>query len=177
MKKLIMVFLMIILSLNILAEQNYFEVNIGRITKSEDKNLLWPVKSTIITSDYGYRNHPVLKKGKMHKGIDIKASIGTDLRASFTGEVTNVSNNNSYGKMIEIQRNDGLKIRYAHLSNINVSSGEKIEMGQIIGQTGNTGRVTGPHLHMEVFENDEITDPKIYSYFRLDNEYFAFDYK
>lgn len=172
-----MVFLVIILSFNILAEQNYFEVNIGRITNSEDESLLWPVESTFITSDYGYRNHPVLKKGKMHRGIDIKASVGTDLRASFTGEVTNVSTNSSYGKMIEIQRNDGLKIRYAHLSNIKVSKGEKIEVGEIIGQTGKTGRVTGPHLHMEVFKDDKITDPKVYSYFKLNNDYFALDYR
>ena len=141
---------------------------------SIDTNLLlWPVESYNITSDFGMRNHPVLKSNKFHSGVDIRAARGTDLKASFSGKIITATKSSSYGYYIDVEREDGLRVRYAHLDKILVSIDDKVTQGQIIGKTGSTGRVTGPHLHMEIIKDNERINPLTLSYYREGDESFA----
>ena len=129
------------------------------------KYMLWPVSSTNITSGYGYRVHPILKTKKFHRGLDISSPKGTPLKASFTGIVTYASTKGGYGNLIEVERADGIRVRYAHLDKISVSEGDSVKEGQVIGATGSTGLSTGPHLHFEILVNGEPVDPKKWNYY------------
>jgi murein DD-endopeptidase MepM/ murein hydrolase activator NlpD len=120
--------------------------------------------STIATSDsvdpypaYIYPVHGVLTSrfgwrwGRMHKGIDIAAAIGTPVVASAEGTVTYADwNNGGFGNLIKIQHNDGSETLYAHNSKLLVHQGEYVDQGQVIAEMGSTGRSTGPHCHFEI---------------------------
>ena len=130
-----------------------------------NKYMLWPVSGTTITSGYGNRTHPILKTKKFHRGLDIRVGMGTPLKASFTGVVTYASAKGGYGNLIELERSDGIRVRYAHLDKISVNKGDTVKEGQIIGATGNTGLSTGPHLHFEILIDGNPVDPKKWNYF------------
>lgn len=130
-----------------------------------NKYMLWPVSGTTITSSYGNRTHPILKTKKFHRGLDIRVGKGTPLKASFTGVVTYASSKGGYGNLIELERSDGIRVRYAHLDKISVSKGDTVKEGQIIGATGNTGLSTGPHLHFEILIDGSPVNPKEWNYF------------
>ena len=105
------------------------------------------------TSGYGYRMHPIYGKGKMHYGVDIANSIGTTVLSAADGVVSYASPLSTYGNVIMVTHSiDGQTFTslYAHLSSINVSVGQVVSKGQHIGAIGNTGNVTGPHLHFEI---------------------------
>lgn len=91
--------------------------------------------------------------------------MGTPLKASFTGVVTYASAKGGYGNLIELERSDGIRVRYAHLDKISVNKGDTVKEGQIIGATGNTGLSTGPHLHFEILIDGNPVDPKKWNYF------------
>jgi murein DD-endopeptidase MepM/ murein hydrolase activator NlpD len=112
-----------------------------------------------ITSDFGNRHHPVLGKMLHHDGIDISRPTGTPVKPISSGIVTFSGNNGGYGQMVEIDHGDGLTSRYAHLSTLEVRKGEQILPGQIIGQVGETGLTTGPHLHLEIRRHNAPIDP------------------
>lgn len=84
--------------------------------------------------------------------------------AGVSGIITYSGEKGNYGKLIEIERDDGLKVRYAHLSKINVEVGDKVNEGEIIGYTGNSGMSTGPHLHYEVIIGGVAVDPMKFKY-------------
>jgi murein DD-endopeptidase MepM/ murein hydrolase activator NlpD len=111
-----------------------------------------------ITSDY---KNP----RKNHFGIDIGVSIGTPIIAIDNGEIVYSGNRDAkgYGKEIVLKTKKGLFARYAHLNTINVKSGDKVKAGQIIGQVGNSGYSTGPHLHFEINKTEGFpgTKPEI----------------
>lgn len=88
--------------------------------------------------------------GRLHKGVDIDAAVGTPVAAIANGKVFMAGAKGGYGNMIEIHHDDGSVSRYAHLSEINVAPGNVIRKGQIIGKVGNTGKSEGPHLHLEL---------------------------
>lgn len=100
--------------------------------------------------------------GRMHKGIDIAAKVGTPIKAADGGTVTYSGNRGSYGKLVEINHGNGYVTRYGHCSKIHVNSGEKVHRGQIVALVGNTGRTTGPHLHFEVIKNGVHQNPSNY---------------
>jgi murein DD-endopeptidase MepM/ murein hydrolase activator NlpD len=105
---------------------------------------IWPAKG-VLTSGYGWR------WGRMHKGIDIGAPIGTPIFASASGEVISAGwNSGGYGNLVKVKHANGSITFYAHNSKILVRTGEIVEQGQQIAALGNTGRSTGPHLHFEV---------------------------
>ncbi len=106
------------------------------------------------TSGYGSR------WGRMHRGIDIAASTGTPIYAADGGTVTFSGRQGTYGNMIEIDHGNGYITRYAHASKLLVSKGTKVYKGQHIANVGNTGRSTGPHLHLEVLKNGAYINPK-----------------
>ena len=134
------------------------------LSKIESYELYWPVVSTKITSEFGNRMHPVLKENRFHRGVDISSVKGAAVNSGVKGIVTYAGGKGNYGNMIEVRRSDGLKVRYAHLSKIEVRVGQRIQEGDKIGEVGSTGMATGPHLHYEVLIEDIPVDPMKFKY-------------
>ena len=129
------------------------------INGTETIPLARPVHGSFVTSAFGTRTDPFLKRAAMHSGIDFKANTGTAILATGHGTVTEARRNGGYGNMVEIDHGNGITTRYAHLSAIGVKVGQHVEKGMPIGKAGSTGRSTGPHLHYEVRLNGEAVDP------------------
>jgi len=116
-----------------------------------------PVRSNFrYTSGFGPR------WGRMHNGTDFAAPIGTPTYATADGVVTHAGWSSGYGRLIKIQHEFGIETRYAHLNRIRVNVGERVSRGQRIGDIGNSGRSTGPHLHYEVRVGGTPVNPMIY---------------
>lgn len=115
-----------------------------------------------ITSNYGYRMHPVYHTMKLHDGIDINALANTPVYAVADGKVSVSGWISGYGNYIQIEHANGLSSFYAHLNMINVKRGNIVTQGQSIGKSGNTGIGTGPHLHFGAKKNGVSVDPTIY---------------
>lgn len=126
-----------------------------------ESGYIWPTDSRYITSSYGMRVHPIFGYNKMHTGIDIAASYGTNVYASKSGTVTtaNWGWGGGYGNYVEIDHGGGNYTLYAHMSSLAVSEGQRVEQGQVIGYCGSTGNSTGPHVHFEIFEGYSRLDP------------------
>ena len=112
------------------------------------------------SSAFGVRLDPFLNRPAMHTGIDFRGAVGEPVRATASGTVTLAGWSGGYGRMVEIDHGNGLATRYGHLSEIEVSVGQSIKIGQTIGRVGSTGRSTGPHLHYETRVNGEAVDPQ-----------------
>ena len=110
--------------------------------------------------------NPVFNKEEFHDGIDIAAATGTSVAAAMDGVVTVSSWSNTYGNYIIFITKEGYEIKYAHLLKSFVKSGDTVEQGQIIAQSGNTGLTTGPHLHYSISDATGYIDP--FSYVNLD---------
>lgn len=121
-------------------------------------NFKMPVRYTGITSPYGTRLHPVLKRYIHHDGVDFKARY-IDVKASKEGKVKFSGYMSGYGRIIIITHDDGYETRYAHLNKSYVKQGERVASGQLVAQSGNSGRSTGPHLHFEIRKNGRTMDP------------------
>lgn len=119
----------------------------------------WPIRFEGVTSPFGQRFHPVLKKYIIHKGVDLRAGNGTNLYAPEDGKIIFANYMSGYGRLIKIKHSDGYSTRMAHLSKIYVKNGQTVKSGDLIGKTGQSGRVTGPHLHFEVRKNGVALDP------------------
>ena len=118
-----------------------------------------PLDGAQLTSSYGMRNHPILRKRARHTGVDLAAPTGTPIYATADGYVQMAEWFSSYGKFIKISHGSELETRYAHLSRIAVSEGDMVKKGDLIGYVGSTGRSTGPHLHYEVRIAGEAVNP------------------
>ena len=126
-------------------------------------DLLWPTSAgTRVSSPFGYRIHPILKKKKLHTGIDIAIGTGSNVRAANSGIVIKAETSGGYGKMVMIDHGGGIVTLYAHNSKLLVSKGDVVDRGQEIAKAGSTGMSTGPHLHFEVRLNGEYVDPMNY---------------
>ena len=121
-----------------------------------------PVSATGISSRFGYRMDPFLNRPALHAGLDFVAAAGTEVRATAPGVVASADWNGGYGRMVEIKHLNGLSTRYAHLSAILVSTGQRVAAGTPIGRVGSTGRSTGPHLHYETRRNGNAVNPALY---------------
>ncbi|MGB5485195.1 M23 family metallopeptidase [Parasphingorhabdus sp.] len=119
-----------------------------------------PSSTGMISSSYGYRRDPFTGGGAMHSGMDFKGTRGLPIVAAAGGKVTHAGWKSGYGKTVEITHGNGLLTRYAHLSRIGVTAGQKIEQGLQLGAMGSTGRSTGPHLHFEVRLNGKAINPR-----------------
>ena len=117
-----------------------------------------PLDNGTITSRYGLRQATAIVSGN-HKGVDIGAKYGTDIKAAMDGQVTVVSDEGDYGKHVKIVDGDVSTI-YAHCSKIVVSQGDFVKKGQKIAEVGSTGKSTGPHLHFEIRRNNLSVNPE-----------------
>ena len=120
-----------------------------------------PVMGTL-TSDFGYREHPVEGEERFHYGIDIGAAAGTEIGCFADGTVTAVGESSSYGKYITVAHEGGYSTLYAHCSRIIASSGASVKEGDVIAEVGETGVATGPHLHFELHEGSQYLNPIYY---------------
>ena len=112
-----------------------------------------------MTSTFGWRVHPIFGDRRLHAGIDMGAPIGTPVRAADGGTVLIAGGARGYGTLLVIGHGDGLSTAYAHMSTISVSVGERVGRGQKVGEVGNEGNSTGPHLHFELRRDGEPVDP------------------
>ena len=128
---------------------------------------IWPVDRLQLRSLYsfGWRIHPIYKRRIFHKGVDMACDIGVPVFATGDAVVESTSMGQrraGYGRQVLLNHEFGYKTRYAHLSKILVEPGQKITRGQIIGEVGNTGGTTGPHLHYEVIYMGQVVNPVNY---------------
>ncbi len=115
-----------------------------------------------ITSDFGYRDHPVDGQYKFHYGIDIAAKEGTDILCFGDGVVEAAGTSTINGNYLKIRHEDGFTSLYAHCKKLYVSEGETVKKGQVLAGVGMTGTATGFHLHFQVYHNGLLVDPKLY---------------
>src|SRR5690606_14591033 len=110
-----------------------------------------PLKGYAINSAFGLRRLASEARARQHKGIDIAAPQGTSVFVACEGEVIRTGYDaGGYGRFIEVRHPNGMSTLYAHLSRVDVASGDRLGSGERIGLVGSTGRSTGPHLHFEV---------------------------
>lgn len=131
-------------------------------TQTVENAITFPAKGydlSIKTSNFGMR------WGAMHKGVDLGIPVGTEVVAAWSGKVKNVSMKNAatgLGYYVEVQHDDGVWTRYGHLSKPLVKIGQQVNQGDTLALSGNTGHSTGPHLHFEIWINQEVVDPLPY---------------
>ncbi|MDG4875646.1 M23 family metallopeptidase [Mesorhizobium sp. WSM4935] len=118
-----------------------------------------PAPGHTVTSPFGVRTDPILGSAALHTGMDFRAPIGMPAKVTAAGIVTRAGWAGGYGRMVEVDHGNGFATRYGHLSEIDVTVGQKLAAGDVIGKTGSSGRSTGPHLHYEVRHNGEAIDP------------------
>jgi murein DD-endopeptidase MepM/ murein hydrolase activator NlpD len=118
-----------------------------------------PVEMGYYSSNYGYRVDPITGKSSFHTGVDLIAPPGTPVVAAAGGVVSTVAYVPEYGNIVDIDHDNGLTSRYAHLSRSLVRVGDVVMKGQKVALVGNTGRTTGPHLHFEVREKGIPLNP------------------
>lgn len=127
--------------------------------------MLWPVAAsgTVITSNYGIREHPIQGVVKQHTGLDIGgAALGTPVVAAADGVVTYAGWLGGYGNCVMINHGDGVVTLYGHGNKILTTVGKEVKQGETIMEVGSTGNSTGPHLHFEVRINGSYTNPLNY---------------
>lgn len=132
------------------------------ITGAPAGAIVHPVMSPRLSSGFGFRHHPVLKYVKHHSGIDLAAPNGSPIRAIEEGTVVFADPFQSYGNLIVVQHPSGMTSHYGHCAKISVRTGQRVKAGEIIGEVGSTGRVTGAHLHLEIRLNGVPQDPDRY---------------
>ncbi|MGQ9654707.1 MAG: peptidoglycan DD-metalloendopeptidase family protein [Thermodesulfobacteriota bacterium] len=122
---------------------------------------IWPTQGWL-TCGFGYRQSPFTGLREFHRGVDVSAKPGTPVIAPADGLVVETGNDPDYGNIIRLDHGLGYKTFYAHLSETVVKKGQRVHRGQMIGNVGNTGRSTGPHLHYEVHLNGTAMNPLRY---------------
>lgn len=118
-----------------------------------------PLAFSRITSGFAQRFHPILQNWRAHNGVDYSAPVGTPVRVVGDGIVELAGRQNGYGNVVQVLHASGRSTLYAHLSRIDVRTGQRVEQGQSIGAVGATGWATGPHLHFEFRINGQFQDP------------------
>ena len=112
-----------------------------------------------VTSPFGMRFDPVVKRTQLHEGVDFQAAIGTPVRSVADGRVIKAGQETGYGNVVKIDHPGGFETVYAHLSTVEVRPGQHVTAGQRIAKSGNTGWSTGPHLHFEFHVRGKVVDP------------------
>jgi murein DD-endopeptidase MepM/ murein hydrolase activator NlpD len=118
-----------------------------------------PAPGHAVTSPFGVRTDPLIGAAALHPGMDFRAPIGMEAKVTAPGTVMRAGWAGGYGRMVEVDHGNGFATRYAHLSQILVSVGQKLNAGDVVGRTGSSGRSTGPHLHYEIRHNGQAVNP------------------
>ena len=117
-----------------------------------------------VSSGFGSRYHPILHTRRFHRGVDLKATWGTPIRAAADGRVSYAGWAGGYGRQVRIGHGEGLATSYSHMSRIAAAPGQSVRHGDVIGFVGSSGLSTGPHLHYEVFKNGKAVNPMAVKY-------------
>lgn len=126
-----------------------------------DRSFRLPLDTKVVSSEFGKRMSPVYHRYKDHKGIDFAAPVGDNVYACKSGVVAYVFlNDKTFGNYIILSHDNNMTSVYAHLSQVLIESGQRVQSGQIIGKVGKTGMVTGPHLHFELRQNGDARNPR-----------------
>lgn len=133
-----------------------------RAAGSDDGTYHYGVVGAHVNSNYGWRLHPITHDYRFHHGVDIPAPTGTNIGAARSGTVIEVGSTAARGNYIKVQHDDGLVTLYQHCNSILAQQGDKVAQDQTIATVGSTGKVTGPHLHLEVWKNGTAVDPMQY---------------
>jgi murein DD-endopeptidase MepM/ murein hydrolase activator NlpD len=141
-------------------DEGWFDAD-GRIERKGQMGL--PVAGRI-TSNFGWRTHPILGFVKLHKGLDIGAAYGSPIYAAIEGTVSFTGRAGGYGNFVKLTHGGNLVSGYGHMSRIAVRSGQRVARGQVIGYVGSTGLSTGPHLHWEIWKNGVSINPRSISF-------------
>jgi murein DD-endopeptidase MepM/ murein hydrolase activator NlpD len=112
-----------------------------------------------VTSAFGWRADPFTGRPSFHKGVDLQAAYGDPVPSAGDGRVVFAGSQHGYGQIVVVRHGDGTETRYAHLSRIDVADGETVAAGTVLGTVGQSGRATGPHLHLEVVDHGRQVDP------------------
>lgn len=147
------------------ALEKEIEEAIRNSTGSFSGTFAWPCPGySRISSNFGYRYHPVTGQYKLHKGVDIAAAKNTPILAAADGKVTTAwaTEHGSYGKYVIIDHGGGYVTLYAHCNSVSVRAGDTVKRGQTIAKVGKTGTATGYHLHFEIRENGNYINPMDY---------------
>ena len=116
----------------------------------------------VLTSPFGWREHPVDGEEKFHNGVDLAVNNGTDVLAFASGTVDYIGDSPVYGLYLQLSHAGGLKSFYAHCSQLLVQQGQVVAAGERVAQSGDTGNATGPHLHFELKLNGVLLNPLYY---------------
>jgi murein DD-endopeptidase MepM/ murein hydrolase activator NlpD len=148
-------------------DRQLYRINVARAQIDQLNHVLVavPVRKPVagevdMSSPFGVRTDPFLGRPAMHTGIDMRGEIGEPVHATAAGKISIAGRDGGYGNMVEINHGNGLATRYGHLSEIDVTVGQTVRIGQVIGKIGSTGRSTGPHLHYETRINGEAVNPQ-----------------
>ena len=140
-----------------------FLIDKGSYPKARNGILSWPLDSVYVTQRFGKTvGAEKLYTSGTHNGVDFRATVGTKVKNSLDGTVVGTGNTDvypgcySFGKWVMVRHDNGLSTIYGHLSVISVSNGQRLGTGDTIGQSGNTGYSTGPHLHVSVYATQGV---------------------
>lgn len=121
-----------------------------------------PVKNAVLTSNFGDRIHPLSQDTQFHKGIDLAAPEGTPIYALDNSYVRTATMSDTYGNYLILEHDNGICSLYAHCSQLLVQTDDHVSAGQIIAYVGQTGNVTGSHLHLELWRAEKLLNPEDY---------------
>ena len=158
-------------------QSNSLEELIALGRNQEERNQCIPAIQPIANKDlrrtasgYGMRIDPIYRTPRFHSGMDFSAKVGTDIYATGNGKVTFAGWKQGYGNCLIINHGFGYQTLYGHMSKFKKRVGQKVTRGEVIGQVGNTGKSTGPHLHYEVIVRGKHDNPSRYYYMDLTPE-------
>ena len=120
--------------------------------------MIWPLSGPV-TSEFGWRTHPIFGTARFHSGLDIGGDYGLPIYAAASGTVIHAGWISGYGNTVIIDHGGGVTTLYGHNDSLNVGVGQTVSQGQVIAMCGSTGNSTGPHCHFEVRENGEPVSP------------------
>ena len=132
------------------------------VDHAERLTIAWPVaERTRVSSRFGPRRHPILGLAHTHAGVDLSVPVGTAVYAAQDGVVSSTGAGPASGRFVVLDHGEGVTTRYYHLDAALVARGDRLARGAVVGRSGRTGRVTGPHLHFEVRLHGRVLDPEL----------------
>lgn len=113
----------------------------------------------VVTSAFGWRDHPISGEESFHTGVDLGAEYGTPIGAVWAGTVAYAGWYGGYGNVVVLDHGDTVFTLYGHFAEVTVEPGQSVAAGDLIGYVGSTGYSTGPHLHLELWKKGQYVDP------------------